>query len=105
MILGEDYKFRDDMKHDTVPIELLTGPYKGVILRYTNVAIKEQENDTAKMLFDYELYAMGEHTEVSLRKDTKFLNHIGLVLNSLILESLEGANESGKNNTEEPVEV
>ena len=104
MILGQDYSFRDDMKADTVPVELLTGRYKGVILRYTKVAIKEQENDTAKMSFDYELYEMGEHSEVSLRKDAKFSNHIGLVLNSLILESIEGTNEHRENDTEGIVE-
>ena len=44
MVIGEDYKFRDDLKYDTVPIELLTGPYTGIVLRYTHVAIKEQAN-------------------------------------------------------------
>ena len=104
MILGQDYKFRDDMKYDTVPIELLTGPYKGVILRYTQVAIKEQENESARMMFDYDLYKTGDFSELTLRRDVVFTNHIGLVLNSLILESLEGTNESGKNDTEELVE-
>lgn len=104
MILGQDYKFRDDMKHDTVPVELLTGPYKGVILRYTKVTIKEQEEESARMLFDYELYKTGDYSELTLRRDVKFTHHIGLILNSLILESLEGENEPGKNNTEELVE-
>lgn len=90
MILSEDYKFRDDIKADTVPIELLTDPYKGVILRYTTVAIKETEGDKAKLQFQYDLYEMGDHTETSLRKDPKFENHIGLILNAMILESLEG---------------
>lgn len=89
MILGEDYGFRDDMKEETVPIELLTGPYKGVILRYNTVAIKEMDDDTAKLLFDYELLEMGNHTETSLRKDNQFTQHIGLVLNSMILETLD----------------
>lgn len=104
MILGEDYRFKDTIKADTVPVEILSGPYKGIVLRYTKVAVQEQENETAKMLFDYELYETGDFSELTLRRDAKFSTHIGLILNSLILESLEGENESGKNNTEEYVE-
>lgn len=89
MIIGEDYKFRDDMKHDTVPIELLTGPYKGVIFRYTDVGIMEQNDETAKMRFNYDLHGMGDYTETSLRKDPKFTQHIGIILNGLILEIVE----------------
>lgn len=89
MILGEDFKFRDDMKADTVPIEFLTDPYKGVILRYTNVGVKELENNTAILQFGYELYEMGDHTETKLRKDQRFQEHAGLVLNALILETLD----------------
>ena len=56
MLIGKDYLLRDDLyKEDkTMPIQLLTGPYKDVILRYTTVSIKEMENDQAKMLFDYD---------------------------------------------------
>jgi hypothetical protein len=105
MILGEDFKFRDDMKEDTVPIEMLTGPYKGVILRYTTVAIQEQENGSAKLKFDYELYETGEHTMVGLRKDDRFQIHAGLILNAMILESIEAPdNELRKDDPEEFVE-
>lgn len=89
MILSEQYKFRDDIKADTVPIEFLTDPYKGVILRYTKVGIKEQDNNTAVLQFDYELFEMGDHTEVKLRKDPMFQEHAGLILNALILESMD----------------
>lgn len=89
MNIGEDWKFRDDLKEDTVPIELLTGPYKGVTFRYTDVKVVEQELGTAKMQFNYELYQMGDHTETSLRKDSKFTTQIGLILNKLILEVVD----------------
>lgn len=107
MKLNEDWRFRDDIKADTVPIEILTEPYKGVILRYTKVAIKEKENDSAVLNFEYELFEMGKHTEVALRKDKKFEYFAGLVLNSLILESVEGPNDnakSGEDDTEGFVE-
>lgn len=107
MILGIDWKFRDDMKEDTVPIELLTDPYKGVILRYTQVSIHEQADGTAKLKFDYELYDAGSHQMFELRKDEKFNIHIGLILNTMILDIADmesRENEFGTNDFEEPVE-
>jgi hemerythrin superfamily protein len=77
------------MKKDTVPIKLLSGPYKDVVYRYTKLEIREKETEeVAVMKFEYELCEMGEHTEIKLRRDPKFNEHIGLVLNTLILESL-----------------
>lgn len=99
MILGEDFKFRDDLKKDTVPIELLLDPFKGIVYRYIKVGIKENNNKTATLKFDYELYEMGDHTETKLRKDKMFTETLGLVLNTLILEV--GADENRKNDTQE----
>ena len=97
MILGEDYTFSDDMKQDTVPIKLLSGPYKDVVYRYTKVSIREKkEDDTAILNFEYDLFKMGDHTEMKLRRDSKFNEHIGLVLNTLILESLSAPQFNSK---------
>lgn len=106
MIIGKDYRLRDDLYEEdkTLPLELLTGPYKGVILRYTTVAIKEMEDNQAKMLFDYELLEMGNHTETSLRRDVKFTEHAGLVLNTMILETLEAKNADREDDSTEFVE-
>lgn len=104
MRIGEDYKFRDDMKeHDTVPIELLTEPWQGVILRYVKVGVKEMEDGTATLQFSYDLLEMGKHTETNLRKSKKFEEHIGLILNMMILEVAENA-DNREDNTEEFVE-
>lgn len=91
MIPGETYKFRDDLskKYDTVPIELLTEKYEGVILRYTNVAIQELDNGTAKLKFSYDLLEMGKHTETNLRRSKEFEDHIGTILNRMILEVVD----------------
>jgi hypothetical protein len=89
MILGEDYMFIDKIKADTTPLKLLTGPYKDVVYRYINMSVKENTDDTATLVFDYELFEMGNHTETTLRKDDRFTEHIGLVLNALILEAVE----------------
>ena len=109
MIENGDFRFRDDMfkkdSTDTIPIEILTGPYKNVILRYTRVGVKEKEDDTAVLQFQYDLLDMGEHTETTLRKDTRFTEHLGILLNHLILESLGAQNnEPRKDNTEEFVD-
>jgi hypothetical protein len=106
MLIGKDYLLRDDLYEEdkTLPIQLLTGPYKDVILRYTTVSIKEMENDQAKMLFDYDLLEMGNHTETSLRKDVKFTHHVGLVLNTMILETLEEKDAIRENDSTEFVE-
>lgn len=89
MILGEDFIFMDSMKTDTTAIKLLTGPYKDVVYRYTQLNVKENIDDTATLSFSYEVHEMGEHTETALRKDVRFQEHIGLVLNSLIIEAVE----------------
>jgi hypothetical protein len=107
MIIGIDWKFRDDIKEDTVPIELLTDPYKDVILRYTRVSIHEQEDGTAKLKFDYEIHSAGSHTMAELRNDEKFNVHIGLILNTMILDIADmesRQNEPGTDDFEEPIE-
>lgn len=88
MIIGEDYKFRDDLKYDTVPIQLTSGPYANVVLRYTQVSIKEQADDTATLKFDYDLIQAPGFNMLKLRKDKLFQEHIGLILNSMILETV-----------------
>jgi len=103
MILGEDFKFRDKMvkkEDETVPIELLTGPFKGIVLRYTTVAVRENTNGTATLQFDYDLLKIPtKHSEVSLRKNELFEKHVGLILNAMILEAVD-TNEHGTNDTE-----
>jgi hypothetical protein len=104
MVINEDFKFRDDIKADTVPIELLTGNYKGVILRYTKVAIKEQEDLTAKLQYEYYIHDPGTYTETQLRKDKTFEFHIGLILNALILEATD-MKEDDANREDDTIEL
>lgn len=105
MILGTDFKFRDEFKNDTTAIELLTTPYKGVIYRYTNVGIREQEDGTATLRFNYEFLDSKKFNEEKLRDDKYFNEHLGLILNTLIIDVVEMSdNEIGTNNSEEFVE-
>lgn len=106
MIENGDYKFRDDLttlnSKDTVPIEVLMGPYEGVVFRYTQVSVKEQENGTATLRFQYDLLEKKDFTEVQLRNDKRFEQHLGILLNHLILQSSEAPeNESGEDDTME----
>lgn len=88
MVIGEDYKFRDDLKYDTIPIELMSGPYKGIVLRYTKVNIKEQLNDSALIKFDYDIIKADSFNKSKLKQDLMFQEHIGLILNAMILETV-----------------
>lgn len=102
MILGEDFKFRDDIKEETVPIELMLDKYKGVVYRYKQVKVLENKNETATVKFDYDLLEKGDYTDTKLRKDKKFEEALGLILNTLILEVVDEdrKNDSKKSDQE-----
>jgi hypothetical protein len=104
MILGTDFRFSNVYNTDTSAIELLTEAYKGVIFRFTNVGVKENEDGTATLRFSYELLSTGKFKEEKLRKDSYFEQHLGLILNTLIIDiaELDGANR--KSDSEESVE-
>lgn len=91
MILGMDFKFRDDLvasKMDTVAIELIAGPYKGIVYRYTKVNVKvDTDKDLAVLKFGYDLLELPKtFKQKILKKDKKFQEYLGLILNTLILE-------------------
>jgi hypothetical protein len=102
MKLGRDFIFRDDLKKDTVPIQLLDCIFEDIVLRYTNVSIVEKESNEAVVRFDYELIEVPEEfSEKKLRHNKQFQEHLGLVLNTLILdvvEQTERSNEHRENN-------
>jgi len=106
MILGEDFKLRDDMynpkeKDAILPIELLTPPYNGVIIKYKTISIHE-ETDQARIRFAFDVVNPGEtYTITQLHKDKVFNTTLGLILNAMLLEVLE-ADEARNNNTEKP---
>ena len=98
MILGEDFEFVDSLKTDTAAIRLLSGPYKDVVYRYTVMSMRENDDDSATLSFEYELLQLGEHYETKLRSDKKFQEHVGLILNTLILELVEQTLEKDRLN-------
>lgn len=104
MILGVDFQFNNVYNTDTSAIELLTEAYKGVIFRYTKVAVKENADGTATMQFDYEILSPGKFKEDKLREDKYFIKHLGLILNTLILDIAEIDSATGKDDTDELIE-
>lgn len=104
MILGIDYRFNNVYNTDTSAIELLTEAYKGVIFRYKDVGIKENDDDTATLQFSYEILSSGKFKENKLRDDEYFQRHLGLILNTLILEVAELELADRESYIEEPVE-
>jgi hypothetical protein len=109
MELGIDYKFRDDLfsvkeQGSTVPVELMLDPFAGIVYRYTTVTFKMGEDDIPRLLYDYEIIKTNDLSMMTLRKNEKFNAALGLILNSLLLESseVEGVSETRTNNTEEP---
>lgn len=104
MIVGTDFKFRDEFNTDTSAIELLTEAYKGVIFRFTNVGVKEQEDGTAVLRFAYDILDSNKWKEDKLRGDKYFEEHLGLILNTLLIDIAELDNASGESYSEESVE-
>lgn len=90
MVPNKDFKFRDDLidpeNKDTIPIEILLEKYKGVVYRYNTVQINEQENNTAKLKFTYEILEQPKFLTEDLKYDSVFVQVIGTILNGLILE-------------------
>ena len=108
MELGKDFKFRDDLfnaKEDgsTVPVELILEPFEGVVYRYTTVTFKMGEDNVPRLLYDYEIIKTNDLSMVTLRKNDKFNTTLGLILNTLLLDSseAEGMSETRTDDIEE----
>jgi hypothetical protein len=102
MILGTDYKFADEFFNpnedgSTVPIELLVDPFKGVVYRYTKVSFK-MDDDIPRMLFDYEIIKSKDFSLMTLRKNEKFNQVIGVVLNAMLLDVADAETKDNNSN-------
>jgi hypothetical protein len=109
MEIGVDFKFRDDLfnaKEDgtTCPIELMLDPFEGVVYRYTTVRFKLGEDDIPRLQFDYEIIKTNDLSMITLRKNQKFNDAVGLILNTLLLDAseAEGVSETRTDDTKEP---
>lgn len=106
MILGIDYRFREDIVgFDTQPIEILTGKYKGVVFRYLEVQLLEnEENDEVTMRFLTEIIDNKGGIDKDIQADEHYQGYVGNILNMMLLTLAETNIEPGKNDTDEFVE-
>jgi hypothetical protein len=101
MEVGIDYKFRDDLfnlkeEGTTVPIEIMVDPFAGIVYRYTTVTFKMDEDNIPRMQYDYEIIKTNDLSMVTLRKNQKFNEILGLILNSLLLDLGDSEEEQNK---------
>lgn len=90
MIMNDDYILRDDLTEDdqTVAIEIVSDTiWKGVVYRYTTVSFVEDTiTGNANIRFMYDIIDTRNFDESELKSDSGFVQYIGTILNSLILE-------------------
>lgn len=96
-----DYKYsfpENDPEH--IHIELLTGPYVGVVFKYDRVKF-EEENEEMYLQFSYNVIQYGIFT--NLESDLQFKNYIGDLLAEIMSKNMdqELVDESRISNTEE----
>lgn len=71
-----------------VGINLLVGEYEGVVYRYGKVSVEEdKENDRAYLSFEYDI--IDPNNKEDLENDLQFKDHIGNVLQSIMMKSIE----------------
>ena len=109
MKLNQDYKIREDLydatKEDmTLPIEILLPPYKGIVYRYKTVSFKnvgepvpDQPNkdqvDAPTVRFTFDIVDSNKYNVELLRADKIFTSTIGLILNSMMLDTADAETE------------
>jgi hypothetical protein len=92
-----DYSIVESNDADFYGVKIQKGKYKNVILIYGKVGIKEdQEMDTARLSFTYNIQDPAEFDSTVLEKDEYFKNYLGAVLQHIITDSLDEAKKNNK---------
>ena len=88
MIEGRDYLLvENDLQDDYFSIQLATKPYAGVVYKYGNVRLRE-EDDRARLSFDYKIESVPEHLlSENLKAKTDFTNLLGDILADILSNS------------------
>ena len=88
----EDYVFVEKPGEDFTAIQLMSGPYASIVLKYGNVGFRPEEEKTPDgalpMVFDYTVI---ENNIMADTDSQEFINHIGDVLVVLLDEQLSGS--------------
>ena len=92
-ISENDYSFVENPKSDLFGVKLTTNKYKGVIITYGKVSIKESpETGYATLSFTYNIQDTSKFQHDELEADEGFKNYLGVIL-SHIIETKEETNE------------
>ena len=97
---GIDYSWINFQNSEITGIQLLTGPYVGVVYHYGKAKIVE-EGELAKLQFDYTIVNSGEYDIDELTKDENFVTIMGDVLREILMNRVETDEQIRTNNPEE----
>lgn len=89
-IEGVDYCFRDDIENaDGLSIiELLNGPYSGIMYCYGRTNIETVDSENGVLKFQFKVLGITDEEKEEYRKNKDFIQYIGEVLNSIILDDM-----------------
>ena len=91
----KDYSIVENENSPLSGVLLKTGTWKDVIVVYGQVGIKEDPSlDMATLTFNYTIQDPADFSVDELDKDESFKNYLGSVLQYIITDSLEYAEEN-----------
>lgn len=91
-ISDKDFTLVENISEDFYGVKLTSGKYKGVILVYGAVSIKEPLEgslDDARLSFNFNVKDSGKYQPDELENDPDFCNHLGDVLTYILVTQLE----------------
>lgn len=96
-ITENDYTLVENPNSPLHGVKFLRGEYKDVIVVYGQVSIKEDENlDMATLAFNFNIQDPAEFTVDELEKSEAFKNYLGDVLQFIIKDGLDYAEETNQ---------
>ena len=97
-----DFRFVENTNLKATPIEILTGPFTGVVYHYGLVKMLN-DTESPTMQFDYTLLESGNLDMDELQNNQEFVNMMGDLLCHIIENNYGHTNEPIRtNNSEEP---
>ena len=94
-VKSTDYQLVESNDVEFYGVKLLTGKWKNIVYIYGKVSIKESEElDIATLSFTYNIQDSAEYEEDDLINDINFRNYIGGILQHIISDSLDYAEEN-----------
>lgn len=85
-----DYLFDAETEDDSglINIKLLGGEFDGIVYRYGKVSVQEEEEqEQAYLTFEFDV--VDPNGKESLEENMEFKNHIGDILQNIMMKSVE----------------